>query len=121
MFNLDQIVADKKGSTAYNAVIAKIGKVGMSSLAAASMATAVATSPALSMPPVSEASTTNIARAAVDGEDYGTIGSRGRTLDLEKFCDQIVINIAKADNEGVDEIRTKVMEVLKEVIDGYNA
>lgn len=121
VFNLDQIVADKKGSTAYNAVIAKIGKVGMSSLAAASMATAVATSPALSMPPVSEASTTNIARAAVDGEDYGTIGSRGRTLDLEKFCDQIVINIAKADNEGVDEIRTKVMEVLKEVIDGYNA
>lgn len=117
VFDLDQTVVNKKGSTAYNAVISKLGRVKMAGLAAASMAGVAATSPAMTVPPISSASSTV---KAGDKTDYND-PARQKTLNLDKFCDQIVIHIAKADDQGMDTIREKVINVLKQVVDGQQA
>lgn len=118
VFDLDQQVVNKKGSTAYNAVISKIGKVKVAGLAAASLTGITATSPALTIPPISDGASTEMVGARPgDQADYNN-PNRQKTLNLDKFCDQIVIHIAKADDQGLDQIRQKVITVLKEVADG---
>lgn len=121
IFDLDQQVVNKKGSTAYNAVISKLGKVKVAGLAAASLAGVATTSPAMSVPHISDgASTEMIGTRIGDKEDYSN-AERQKTLNLDKFCDQIVIHIAKPDDQGMDQIRQKIITVLKEVADGQYA
>ncbi|MEG2761296.1 MAG: hypothetical protein RR921_08225, partial [Mucinivorans sp.] len=114
VFDLNQVVTNTKGSTTYNAVVSKLGRVKMAGLAAASMVGLSTVSPALSVPPISEGASASFATRGVDAEDCN---KKQKTLNLDKFCDQIVIHIAKADDQGMDEIRTKVMQILKEVCD----
>lgn len=121
VFDLDQQVVNKKGSTAYNAVVSKLGKVKVAGLAAASLAGVATTSPAMSVPSISEGLTTEmVGQKSGDQTNYSD-PNRQKTLNLDKFCDQIVIHIAKADDQGMDQIRQKVINVLKEVADGQHA
>jgi len=46
-------------------------------------------------------------------------GSRTQTVHVERFCDQVVIHIANADNKGYDQIRSEVEKVLMDVLDNY--
>lgn len=121
VFDLDQQVVNKKGSTAYNAVVSKLGKVKVAGLAAASLAGVATTSPAMSVPSISEGLTTEmVGQKSGDQTDYSD-PNRQKTLNLDKFCDQIVIHIAKPDDQGMDQIRQKIITVLKEVADGQYA
>lgn len=118
VFDLDQQIVNSKGSTAYNAVVSKLNKVKMAGLTAASVVGLSTASPAFTMPQTSDASTTQFAVNGADNEDYS---QKQKTLNLDKFCDQIVIHIANANDKGYDKIRSEIIKVLKEVADGQRA
>lgn len=114
VFDLDQQITNTKGSTAYNAVASKFNRVKIAGLAAASVVGMASTSPALTVPQISDGASTQLHAATSDNEDYN---GKQKTLNLDKFCDQIVIHIANADDKGYEQIRQQVMQVLKEVTD----
>ena len=47
--------------------------------------------------------------------------SKGRNIQIDRFCDQIVIHIANADSKGYEQIRSEVEKVLMDVLDDYDA
>jgi hypothetical protein len=53
--------------------------------------------------------------AVADSRDYE---DDNRRIVADKFCDQIVINIASADGKGAEEIKQVVIDALMEVTDG---
>ena len=106
------MAVNEKGTAAYSAITSKLGRVKLAGLTAAASLGLAAASPAATQAaalPSGEETT------AVDTRDY----DEGRPrITADKFCDQIVINIASADGQGLDEIREKIMDVLMEVTDG---
>ena len=112
VFDLDSVAVNEKGTAAYSAITSKLGRVKLAGLTAAASLGLAAASPAATQAaalPSGEETT------AVDTRDY----DEGRPrITADKFCDQIVINIASADGQGLDEIREKIMDVLMEVTDG---
>lgn len=112
VFDLDSVAVNEKGTAAYSAITSKLGRVKLAGLTAAASLGLAAASPAATQAaalPGGEEAT------AVDTRDY----DEGRPrITADKFCDQIVINIASADGQGLDEIREKIMDVLMEVTDG---
>ena len=112
VFDLDSVAVNEKGTAAYSAITSKLGRVKLAGLTAAASLGLAAASPAATQAaalPGGEETT------AVDTRDY----DEGRPrITADKFCDQIVINIASADGQGLDEIREKIMDVLMEVTDG---
>lgn len=112
VFDLDNVAVNEKGTAAYSAITSKLGRVKLAGLTAAASLGLVAASPAATQAaalPGGEEAT------AVDTRDYDEGHPR---ITADKFCDQIVINIASADGQGLDEIREKIMDVLMEVTDG---
>ena len=106
--DLDKIVTNAKGSTAYNAIASFLQPVRMASLgAAASVAMGATLSDGLATPQA-PATTASIEMATQRD---------GRRVQMDKFCDQIVINIQKADGQGADEIRRIVAQAINSVID----
>lgn len=120
-FDLDSVAVNEKGTAAYATIASRLGRVKLAGLtAAASLGIGTAT-PALQQAvamPDREATTMPTLVAAADNTDYNR---EGRMLTAEKFCDSVVINIARADGQGVDEVRERMMEVLLDVVDGYDA
>lgn len=115
-FYLDT-VPDLKGSTSYGAIISKLMPVRMAGLgaaAAASMAVSLPQSEAVALP----SDTTPQQVAVADDMNYS---KSSRFMPLEKFCDQVVINIANADGRGYDQIREEIIKVLADAIDDYEA
>ena len=112
VFDLDSVAVNEKGTAAYSAITSKLGRVKLAGLTAAASLGLAAASPAATQAaalPGGEEAT------AVDTRDYDEDHPR---ITADKFCDQIVINIASADGQGLDEIREKIMDVLMEVTDG---
>ena len=95
------MAVNEKGTAAYSAITSKLGRVKLAGLTAAASLGLAAASPAATQAaalPGGEETT------AVDTRDY----DEGRPrITADKFCDQIVINIASADGQGLDEIREK--------------
>lgn len=118
IFDLDSVAVNEKGTGAYSAIVSKLNRVkvagltaaaslglGMASPALAGMATAMPTSEATAMP----------AAPGADNKDYN---ERDRLPEVRKICDQLIINIKQMDEQGEDEIRRKVIDVLMEATDG---
>lgn len=121
-FMLESVAVDRKGSSAYNAIVARlrhvrlsgltaVASLGMTALPAAAQTPAATDDEATVLPAMQTAPA-----APFDETDYGR---SARCIVTDKFCDQIVIHIADAGNESMDEIRRKVMNVLMEVTDGF--
>ena len=112
VFDLDSVAVNEKGTAAYSAITSNLGRVKLAGLTAAASLGLAAAPPAATQAaalPGGEEVT------AVDTRDY----NEGRPrITADKFCDQIVINIASADGQGLDEIREKIMDVLMEITDG---
>lgn len=120
-FDLDSVAVNEKGSGAYNAIVSKLGRVRLAGLTAAASLGVGMASPALAQAAALPANTATElpAMPGADNTDYGD-PNRQKMLNLDKFCDQIVINIANTDQKGEDEIRERVMKVLMEVADGQS-
>lgn len=105
--NLDQIVPNRKGSTAYGAIASLLRPVRMASLgAAASAAVASASVPAAAQLP----------RPTAPGQVEMSAASRPK-VQMDRFCDNVIINIAHADGQGEDEIRRVVMDAITSIMD----
>lgn len=110
--DLNSIVQQTKGSTAYSAIASRLSGVKMPSMA--KMAATVAL-------PLTVASTAS-------GEPMGLPAPSGQTeyansskpVRMERFCDSIVINIASADGKGHDQIRQEITGVLEQMLNQYN-
>lgn len=114
VLDLNKIVPDLKGSTAYAAIASRLSSVRVPSLAAAAAA--------LAMPvTVAATSVSGAADAINPAKQSEYIGGRSRTVSVGKFCDTIEIHIAQADGKGYDQIRREVTDVLKEVLENYEA
>lgn len=94
-FDLDLKTTNVKGSAAYNMAVAKLSPVSF----------------ATDMPNTKNAT---IMPSAIDSVDYNN-KDKNKTLNLDKFCDKIVINIEKLDDKGEEDIREQIMNVLMEV------
>ena len=49
-------------------------------------------------------------------QESSSNGSRNVTID--RVCDQIVINVENTDGQGAEEIRSRILEVLNEIVEG---
>lgn len=112
VFDLDSVAVNEKGTAAYSAITSKLGRVKLAGLTAAASLGLAAASPAATQAAALPGSGET---TAVDTRDYDEDRPR---ITADKFCDQIVINIASADGQGLDEIREKIMDVLMEITDG---
>lgn len=118
VFDLDSVAVNEKGTGAYNAIVSKLGRVKLAGLTAAASVGIGMASPALAQAAAlpTNAATEMPALPGADNTDYND-PNRQKTLNLDKFCDQIVINVANTDKQGEDEIRERVMKVLMELAD----
>lgn len=117
VFDLDSVAVNEKGTGAYTAAVSKLSRVRLAGLTAAASLGVGLASPAIQQ---AMAMPDNAAMAipamVANSRDYARKDSRRITA--EKFCDQIIIHIANADDKGMDEIRQEVTNVLMEVLDG---
>lgn len=104
MINLDSISASVKGSTAYEAIAAKLRPVRIA--AAGMAASALAATPA----PVTFSDT------AQTGREMAAATQKPK-VSMEKFCDTVEIHIANADGQGEEEIRRVVVDAITSIID----
>ena len=44
--------------------------------------------------------------------------SSSRNVTVDRVCDQIVINVQNTDGQGTEEIRSRILEVLNEIVEG---
>ena len=118
VFDLDSVAVNEKGTGAYNAIVSKLGRVKLAGLTAAASVGIGMASPALAQASALPANAA-IEMPALPGSDNTDYNdpNRQKTLNLDKFCDQIVINVANTDKQGEDEIRERVMKVLMELAD----
>lgn len=118
VFDLDSVAVNEKGTGAYNAIVSKLGRVKLAGLTAAASVGIGMASPALAQASAlpANAATEMPVLPGADNTDYND-PNRQKTLNLDKFCDQIVINVANTDKQGEDEIRERVMKVLMELAD----
>lgn len=115
ILDLNKIVPDLKGTTAYTAIASRLSSVRVPSLAAAAASLAM---------PVTVAATTlpqsgGTALPAATELAYNSPRSGGVTM--SKFCDKIEIHIANADGKGYEQIEEEVVATLKKVMDDYEA
>lgn len=117
VFDLDSVAVNEKGTGAYTAAVSKLSRVRLAGLtAAASLGVGLASPVIQQATAMPDNAATGLPAVVADSRDYARKDSRRITA--EKFCDQIVIHIANADNKGMDEIRQEVTNVLMEVLDG---
>ncbi|MGL5683587.1 MAG: phage tail tape measure protein [Marinifilaceae bacterium] len=103
VIDLGNVVANKHNSSDYAGIVNRLNpKVYMPSLARAAAAVALPLSVATAGTPQTFDS--------LDRPD-------DKNVRMERFCDQIVINIAHADGKGADEIKNYVIDTLKEFMD----
>ncbi len=110
--DLNRIVPNLKGSTAYSAIARRLAPVAMAASVAMPLSVASAMMPQ---------DTTGAEQGYAQTEYPAAGGARRGGVTMTKFCDNVVINIARPDGRGMDEIRKEVIKVLEEVIDDYNA
>ena len=130
--DLNEIVPNLKGSTAYSAIAARMAPLDISqsaqpapanngSLLGSLTRAAAAVALPLVMPLAMEATTMPQdvpTREQYAQTEYHTENNR-RSVTMQKFCDNIVIHVANTDNKGKDEIRKEVMAVFEEMFDDY--
>lgn len=118
--NLDNIVPNRKESTTYGAIAAKLGSIGMPSMAtaAASLALPLAVAGTSSSSLSPETLMGRNATAQIDNQNYG---DAGKFVKPEKFCDQIVINIASANDKGYDQVRDEIVDVIEKIMNDHEA
>lgn len=114
VFDLDSVAVNEKGTTSYTAIAARLGRVRAAGLAAAA-SLAVGAAPLLPTSGATGDTATAMPVAVADSRDYE---DDNRRIVADKFCDQIVINIASADGKGAEEIKQVVIDALMEVTDG---
>lgn len=118
VFDLDSVSVNEKGTGSYSAIVSKLNRVKVAGLTAAASLGLGVTSPALAgmatAMPTSEAT----AMPAAPGADNKDYNDRDRLPEVRKICDQLIINIKQMDEQGEDEIRRKVIDVLMEAADG---
>ena len=111
--DLNKIVPNLKGSTAYGAIASRLSSVKVPAIAAAASValplTMAATS--LSQTPLNDSAKV----------EYVTQGRSGRSVSVAKFCDKIEIHIAHADGKGYQQIEDEVTDILRKVLDNYEA
>lgn len=114
--NMDMPAPQQKGSTVYNAIVAKLApvKIAAATMAAAAMPLTMPSSAALPAPHNATAT-----EQAVSLQDHET--TNRPTISVDRFCDSIVINIASSDGKGHDAIRHEIQQVIKQVIEDYDA
>jgi hypothetical protein len=56
-----------------------------------------------------------------DDDSNAIVESKKGSIRIDRFCDQIVIHIANADNKGYDQIRSEAEKVLTDMLDNYDA
>lgn len=113
MSGLDRIVPEsRKGSTTYAAVASRLPRSKVPALAAAAAAL-----------PLTVAATTlpqeAVPAARTQTEYYA--GGTPHGITAAKFCDTVEIHIASADGKGYNQIEQEVADVLKKVLDNYEA
>lgn len=117
--DLDKIKTNLKGSTTYNAIVSKLAPAKMPSMAAAAaMALPLALAwPTAGLQSSPEAIFGNTA-TTMDNQSYG---NESKMIKPEKFCDQVVINIASADGKGHDTIGGEIVNLLDQIMNDYDA
>lgn len=115
LLDLNRIIPDLKGSTAYAAIASRLSAVKVPSLAAAAASLALPlTVAATSLPEAGATAQQTATQMACNNQ-------RREGISMSKFCDKIEIHIASADGKGYDQIEAEVASVLKKVMDEYEA
>lgn len=121
--DLNQITpVASKGSTTYSAISSKLASIKMPSIATAAASLAMP----LAVAGMTMSETSLSADALMDTNpstqfDEQNFNDQSRFVKPEKFCDQIVINIASADGKGYDQVRGEIVNVLQEIMNDYEA
>lgn len=114
VLDLNKIIPDLKGSTAYSAITTRLSALKIPAIAAAASVAMPLTVAATTLP-----------QAAPQNDpaktEYMAQVRNGRSVSVAKFCDKIEIHIANADNKGYQQIQSEVANVLKQVLDDYEA
>lgn len=129
ILDLNKIIHNLKGSTAYSTIAEKLAPIKAASIAAAAslampVAIASTTLPqALDMPETRTATVLPVTSdRSIKDTDYPAGNRSGsRSVSMTKFCDTIQIHIANADNKGYEQIQNEVTRALKQVFDDYGA
>lgn len=108
-FDLKKIIPDLKDSIA-----SRLSAIKMPAIAAAASVAMPLTVAATSLPQTA-------LRDDPTKTEYMTQGRERKSVNVAKFCDKIEIHIANADNKGYQQIQTEVANVLKQVLDDYEA
>lgn len=114
ILDLNKIVPDMKGTAAYTAIASRLSAVKMPSMASAAAALAMPVTVAATSLPQSGVVAPTPAELAYNSSRHGSVS-------MGKFCDKIEIHIANADGKGYEQIEEEVVEVLKKVMDNYEA
>lgn len=113
VLDLNRIVPDLKGSTAYSAIASKLAPIRAASVAAAA---------SVALPLTVAATTLPDRNPMLDPEHTEYMAeNRGQSISMSKFCDTIQIHIANADGKGYEQIQKEVTRALKQVFDDYGA
>ena len=80
----------------------------------------------ISMPSMSESLSDATDIASSDNSQSQTFNSSvqesssngSRNVTIDRVCDQIVINVENTDGQGAEEIRSRILEVLNEIVEG---
>lgn len=109
ILDLNNVVQNLKGSTAYAAIASRMSAVRLPIAAAAA---------SLAMPMAVAA--TSLPQSPSTSAEYAVAGSRGGVR-MDKFCDKIEIHIANADGKGYDQVEKEITNVLKKMLEDYEA
>lgn len=129
VLDLNRIIPDLKGSTAYSAIASKLAPVSISenstgarsnslttalqSIAAAALPLALPLTMAATSLPQDRPEPTNWAHTEYVAEQDK------KTVTMTKFCDNLVIHVANTDGKGREQIRKEVQAALEEMLDDY--
>lgn len=107
-----------QSSSGYTAAIRKLSPTQVNFSSARKLAAAVAVP--LAMASVAPSAATDMSRETT-GMEQGVSSvspdrkNEGRTIRIDRMCDQIVINIQNTDGKGMDAIRREVIKVFEEI------
>ena len=131
--DLNQIVPNLKGSTAYSAIAEKMAPVmigqsvpDVAPKQANPFQAVMQAAATLALPlalPLTMAATSLPQDRQPSAQDYATTEYRSedprKTITMDRFCDNIVIHVANTDNKGRDQIQKEVRAALEEFLDDY--
>lgn len=126
IIDLDKINTGVKGSAPYNAIVSKLSAAKVPGLATATasvvmpLAMASVTPGAQSSPEslLGGSTTINTTATAIDHQSHN---NESKMVRPDKFCDQVVINIASADGKGHDTIRGEIVNLLDQIMNDYDS